>query len=117
MAFKENDKAIYLQIADGICDGILTGTHLPGSRILSVREYASRMEVNANTVMRSYDYLERRGIIFNRRGIGFFIADDAAGTIRDERRESFFHRMMTLGITPSEISTLYTEYLNNNQKK
>ena len=125
MAFKENDKAIYLQIADGICDGILTGTHLPGSRILSVREYASRMEVNANTVMRSYDYLDRGGKIFNRRGIGFFIADDAAGTIRDERRESFFngeadsffHRMMTLGITPSEISTLYTEYLNNNQKK
>ena len=76
MKFKENNKAIYLQIADKISDDILLGTILPGARIPSVREYASTLEVNANTIMRSYEYLERQGVIFNRRGIGFFITDE-----------------------------------------
>lgn len=67
MIFKENNKAIYLQIADKICDDILTGHFLAGARIPSVREYAASLEVNANTVMRSYEYLERLGVIFNRR--------------------------------------------------
>lgn len=71
MVFNENNKAIYLQIADKICDDIMLGALKDGDRIPSVREYAASMEVNANTVMRSYEYLERNDVIFNRRGIGF----------------------------------------------
>lgn len=120
MTFKDNDKAIYLQIADGICDSVLAGTLNPGDRIPSVREYASRMGVNANTVMRSYDYLDQKGIIFNRRGIGFFIAPDASESIRSERRdtffnveaESYFQRMAEIGLSPEEVSALYSEYLS-----
>lgn len=53
MIFKENNKAIYLQIADMICYQVLAGTLAAGARIPSVREYAASLEVNANTVMRS----------------------------------------------------------------
>ena len=53
MNFKES-RAIYLQIADRICDDILLGQYEEEGRIPSVREYASIVEVNANTVMRSY---------------------------------------------------------------
>lgn len=119
MPIKDNDKPIYLQIADGICDRVLGRSLVPGERIPSVREYASTMGVNANTVMRSYEYLDRKGIIFNRRGIGFFIAPDACETIRRERREIFFNgeadyffrRMASLGLTIDEVVSLYSAYL------
>ncbi|WP_300503073.1 GntR family transcriptional regulator [uncultured Duncaniella sp.] len=119
MIFKENNKAIYLQIADKICDDILTGHFLAGARIPSVREYAASLEVNANTVMRSYEYLERLGVIFNRRGIGFFIADTARDVIVNERKQTFlngemkylFHQLMLLGISPEEAKTMYENYL------
>ena len=62
MTFKEN-KPIYLQIADRIMDEILQDVYEEGGRILSVREYAGIVEVNANTVVRTYDYLQTQGII------------------------------------------------------
>ncbi len=124
MTFKDNDKAIYLQIADGICDSVLAGSLNPGDRIPSVRDYAARMGVNANTVMRSYDYLDQKGIIFNKRGIGFFISPDAFENIRRERRDTFFNveadtyfqRMAAIGLTPDEVAALYSEYLNKTKQ-
>ena len=76
MQFKEN-QTIYLQIAERISDEILLGHYAIGARIPSVREYAALVEVNANTVMRSYEFLQTQGIIFNKRGIGFFVSPDA----------------------------------------
>ena len=55
----EDHKPIYLQIVDRICDEILAGKYGVGERVPSVREYAEIVEVNANTVMRSYDYLQQ----------------------------------------------------------
>ena len=68
MKFKES-KSIYLQIADRICDEILQGQYTEEERILSVREYAATVEVNANTVVRTYDYLQGQEIIYNKRGM------------------------------------------------
>ena len=68
MKFKES-KSIYLQIADRICDEILQGQYPEEERIPSVREYAGTVEVNANTVVRTYDYLQGLEIIYNKRGI------------------------------------------------
>lgn len=124
MKFKENNRAIYLQIADKLSDDVLTGTVFPGARIPSVRECASSLEVNANTVMRSYEYLERLGVIFNRRGIGFFIADDARQLIASQRRETFikgevphfFHQLSLLGVSPTELKTMFETYLSENSK-
>ncbi len=119
MTFKENNKAIYQQIADKLCDDVMLGNYTAGDRIPSVREYAARLEVNANTVMRSYEYLERTGIIFNRRGIGFFIAETALEKITAMRKESFLNdeinyflnRLMMLNISPDELKTIYADYL------
>lgn len=123
MLFQENNKAIYLQLADAICDGILAGDFPPGNRIQSVREYAASVEVNANTVMRSYDYLAGNGIIFNKRGIGYFISPDAVEKVRSLRRSELldgelkilFYRLKLLGITPAELSNLYAGFCATNQ--
>ena len=80
MTFKEN-KPIYLQIADRIMDEILQEVYEEEGRILSVREYAGIVEVNANTIVRTYDYLQSQGIIYNKRGLGYFVSTGAAQKI------------------------------------
>lgn len=69
MEFENNRRAIYLQIADKIMDDIMAGLHPVEERIPSVREYAAMVEVNANTVMRAYDYLTREEIILDRKSV------------------------------------------------
>ena len=88
MQFSE-DKPIWRQIYDLIAKQILSGEWPEGERIVSVREMASQVGVNPNTVMRSYERLEADGIIFNRRGIGFFVAESARERLLALLREKF----------------------------
>lgn len=124
MIFKENNKAIYLQIFDGICDRILSGEYTPGERIPSVRDYAAQMQVNPNTMMRSYEMLSQRQVIYNMRGMGYFLADDAMDIIRRMRQErffngeiqDFFHQLSLLEVTPDELKSQYKKYLEEIKK-
>lgn len=117
MDFKDS-KPIYLQIADRICDEILLGKYVSDERIPSVREYASIVEVNANTVMRSFDYLQSMGVIYNKRGIGYFVAADGRTNIlcrrkeyfQREEAEYFFRQLYTLGVTEDELLEMYRKY-------
>ena len=121
MEFENNRRAIYLQIADKIMDDIMAGLHPVEERIPSVREYAAMVEVNANTVMRAYDYLTREEIIFNRRGIGFFVKPGAQNVIAAMRKLMFFEtempklftRLHAIGITPDELSSLFKQFLDS----
>jgi DNA-binding transcriptional regulator YhcF (GntR family) len=86
------DKPIYLQIVDVICDRILSGELKGGDRIPSVREYGADIGVNPNTMMRSYEKLTADGIIFNKRGIGYYVADDARDTVLAAQRKEFLEK-------------------------
>ncbi len=122
MDFKEISKPIYQQIADRICDDVLSKAYMPRDRIPSVREYSAKVQVNSNTVMRSYDYLTNKGILFNKRGIGFFISDEAPELITRLRRETFFNdemqyffsRLLSINVTPEDLTRLYAEYISAN---
>lgn len=122
MTFEENNKAIYLQIVDRISDDILQGKYDSDSRIPSVREYAASVEVNANTVMRSYERLTAKGLIFNKRGIGFFVSPDAKEKIIEEKSEDLMKRQLPplfklmnhLGISPDDLKKEYQDYLTKN---
>ena len=117
MNFKEN-KPIFQQIADRLCEEILQGRYAEETRIPGVRDYASTVEVNVNTIMRSYDYLQSRNIIQNRRGLGYFVSAGAVQLIYSMRRDeflqeslpSFFHQLRLLRIPMSEIEALYADY-------
>ena len=110
MEFNSN-KSIYLQICDNICEKILSGELQPEARIPSVREYGADIGVNPNTVMRSYEKLTNEGIIFNRRGIGYFISENAPKIVLKTQKEDFLinelpqilKRMKLLGIDPKEV--------------
>ncbi len=88
MEFNSN-KSIYLQICDAICERILGGELLPEGRIPSVREYGAEIGVNPNTVMRSYEKLTAEGIIYNKRGIGYFISPEAQRIVLEAQRKEF----------------------------
>ncbi len=117
MQFNEN-KAIYIQIAERIADEIMLGVYKDDGRIPSVREYAARMEVNTNTALRSYAYLEQTGVIYQRRGLGYFTTPEARELIIKHYKEDFFgsflpemfSRMDILGIGIEEIEKLYNEH-------
>ena len=119
MNFKDN-KAIYLQIADRIGDQILSGALTAEGKVPSVRELAAEIEVNANTVARTYEYLQQRGIIYTKRGLGYFVSPDAKENIVASRREQlmqgemdyFLGQLKAVGITPAELQQIYSDYLN-----
>ena len=110
MEFNAN-KSIYLQICDAICEQILSGTLSPDERIPSVREYGADIGVNPNTVMRSYEKLTGEGIIYNRRGIGYFISPEAKEIVLEAQRKEFLEnelpeicrKMRLLGISEEKF--------------
>ena len=110
MEFKDK-QAIYLQIADYVCDHILTGKWPAGDKIVSIRELAVNLAVNPNTVMRAYEYLQQQEVIFNRRGIGYFVADTAPEKIREIRRQRFFAQDLPEFINKIRMLGIDTEML------
>lgn len=106
MEFKKQ-KPIYLQIADTLCERIVGGEWPHGERMASVREVAGDLGVNPNTVLRTFDHLQSNEIIFNRRGVGYFVSDDATQKIVEIQRREFMEeelpqilqKMKMLGIS------------------
>ena len=88
MEFRKQ-KSIYQQIADRLMDQLLAGTPPADERMPSVRDVAVSLGVNPNTVMRSFDYLQQEGIIYNRRGVGYFASPDAKEKILAIQRREF----------------------------
>ncbi len=121
MQFSET-QAIYLQIADFVCEKILLKEWPPGERIPSVRELAVELEVNPNTVMRTYEFLQKEEIIYNQRGIGFFVSAGAVKQATQYRLETFmkkdlpqvFRSMYLLGMSPGDLEKLFEKFKKQN---
>lgn len=119
MEFAE-PKAIYLQIADVICENILKGEWKPEDKIPSVRQLAVELEVNPNTVMRTYSFLQELNVIYNKRGIGYFVPENGYHSALKLIRESFiendmpefFRKLNILNINEQEL----LEYYKNSRK-
>lgn len=120
MEFKAK-KAIYLQIADYVYERILLNEWLPAHKVPSVRELAVTVEVNPNTVMRTYTLLEQLDIIKMQRGIGFFVTDTAVETIKNLRKKTFleeelpqiFNTMKLLDVSFDELKRYYQAQLEH----
>ncbi|MGP1621475.1 MAG: GntR family transcriptional regulator [Candidatus Cryptobacteroides sp.] len=113
MDFSSSNKPIYLQIYDAICERIISGELPADERILSVRDYGAKIGVNPNTVMRTFEKLTSDGIIYNKRGLGYFVSPNAKEIVLENERKEFLenelpkilHKMKLLGIN-SEILTI-----------
>lgn len=122
MDFKST-KGIFQQIADTLSHRILEGQLKAGDRISSVRDLSEEFEVNRNTLLRTYALLNDAGIIENKRGVGFFVADDAVERIRSREKAAFFadelpeflNKVRLLGLTKEDLTELM-ELLEKNTK-
>ncbi|RAJ10749.1 DNA-binding transcriptional regulator YhcF (GntR family) [Chitinophaga skermanii] len=116
-----NTHSIYLQIAEYVCDQIQLKQWLPGEKVLSVRELAVKLEVNPNTVMRSYEYLQSQQIIYTKRGLGYFVAEDAVQRVTEARKEhflqeelpQFFRKIYLLNIELDELKDRFDTFKSN----
>ena len=70
----------------------MTGRWEQGDRIPSTKELAVTLGVNPRTVMKAYDELAEAGVIFQRRGMGYFVADEAVSQIRNMLRREFISK-------------------------
>lgn len=89
-----NDKPIFQQMADRLCDEILALTYQDDERIPSVREYAVMLEVNTNTAVKAYELLSRENIIYNKRGLGYYVTPGARVQILKQRRKIFLEQQL-----------------------
>ena len=119
-----NQRAIYLQIAEMISEKILLKQFIEAERIPSVREMAIQLEVNPNTVMRTYEYLQVKEIITNKRGVGYFVSVDGIAKATDLRKTEFLEQELPrifktaglLGIGFEELQARFTFFINNTPK-
>jgi GntR family transcriptional regulator len=118
MQFNNNGQAIYLQIADYVCEKVLLKEWKAEDKVPSVRELAMQLEVNPNTVMRTYDFLKQQEIINDKRGIGYFITPQAYKSAVAYRKTEFlekelptvFRVMNMLGLEPEDLSLRFEKF-------
>lgn len=112
----QKQKAIYLQIADYLCEQILQDAWT--EKVPSIRELAAQIAVNPNTVTRTYAFLEEQGVIRIQRGIGYFVADNAKTQILRLKKQAFlqemlpqcFKQMALLDFSFDDLKTLYQQH-------
>ena len=108
------DKPIYLQNFDFMQEKIVNGEWLEEDRIPSVREMGANLGVNPNTIARSYQLLEQQEIIYNKRGLGYYVKEGAVERIKENVKKEFIDnelpkfkaKALILGITKEELMKL-----------
>jgi DNA-binding transcriptional regulator YhcF (GntR family) len=119
MATFETKKAIYMQMADQLCDDILAGRYKEDERVPSVRELSTELQVNANTAFKTFEFLAREEVIYNKRGMGYFVSPGAKDKILAARRQEFidktlpelFRQMTLQGVGFETIETEWKKYI------
>jgi DNA-binding transcriptional regulator YhcF (GntR family) len=85
-----SDKAIFLQIAEGIEDAILSGAFPEESQIPSITEFSMNYKINPATALKGINILVDHGIVYKKRGLGMFVATGAIDKLMSGRKEQFF---------------------------
>lgn len=116
-----NTKPIYRQIIDYALARVLNGQWTVGARIPSVREMAVALAVNSHTVLKAFEFLESSSMIYPRRGMGYYLSDDALDIAMKIKRDEFYCTTLTetftgmeqLGISINEVTDAYLQWKQN----
>lgn len=113
----DNSKPIYLQIVDFFYEKILEEEWKPKERIPSVREVAMQVEVNPNTAIRAFTHLQELEVIYNKRGIGFFVAEDGLDKVLSIKRKAFLEQTLPDVIKQMNLLNISLETLEEAYKR
>ena len=113
----ENEKPIFVQIAEGIEDAIVTGAFPEESRIPSITEFSVMYKINPATALKGINILVESGIVYKKRGVGMFVSEGAKKKLSDKRKSVFFENYVRkmlveagrLGIKKEEIIDMLKE--------
>lgn len=92
MIHLDDEKPIFLQIAEGLEDGILSGVFPEGSQIPSITEFSVRYKINPATALKGINLLVDAGVVYKQRGIGMFVSEGAEAQLRGKRKEQFYDK-------------------------
>ena len=88
-----SEKPIFVQVADGLEDAILTGAFEEGSQIPSITEISVTLKINPATALKGINILTENGIVYKKRGVGMFVAEGAKKKLTEKRRNLFFRKL------------------------
>lgn len=91
MELQNSDRPIFLQLADGLEEGILSGAYPEQSQIPSITEYSVMYKINPATALKGINLLVDAGLVYKKRGVGMFVADGAQQALREKRSEAFYN--------------------------
>lgn len=90
----EDERPIFVQIAEEIENGILSGAFPENSQIPSTTEISVRYQINPATVLKGVNLLVDSNIIYKKRGIGMFVAQDAKSKLIQKRKDQFYENFI-----------------------
>lgn len=113
----DSDVPIYIQIAEGIEDAILSGAFPEETQIPSTTEISVGYKINPATVLKGVTLLVDEGILYKKRGVGMFVSPGAAARVLEKRRRSFYDQYVVrllsearkLGISKDQLIDMIQE--------
>ncbi|MWV46981.1 GntR family transcriptional regulator [Paenibacillus sp. HJL G12] len=111
----DNNLPIYLQIMNYIKRQIVSGLLQPGDKIPSVRELAADLQINPNTIQRTFQELEREEVVETKRGLGRYVTSEESKIMAIKKEmagellHQFIHGMQELGFKNQDIVTIVKE--------
>ena len=114
MAGFDESRPIFLQLAEMLEDGIISGAFPEGGQIPSITEYSAALKINPATALKGINLLVDAGLVYKKRGVGMFVAEGAREALLAKRREGFYESQAkpaareakALGITPDELKKM-----------
>lgn len=119
----DNNAPIYIQIMNYLKKQIVIGKLGPGDKIESVRDLATELQINPNTIQRTFQELEREGIVETKRGLGRYVTDEESTIMRIKKEmaaellDRFVNGMKELGFAKGDIVSLVTDAVQSDEKK
>lgn len=105
----EDERPIYIQIAENIEDGILSGAFPEEMQIPSTTEISVRYKINPATALKGINILVDNGIIYKKRGLGMFVLTGSVKALREKRKNEFFDHYITKLVTEAKRLKLTRE--------
>jgi len=104
-----NDKPIYLQLAEEIEDAILSGAYEEETQIPSTTEISVSYKINPATALKGINMLVEDAIVYKKRGLGMFVSTGAKEKILDKRKVTFFESYIITLISEAEKLSISKE--------
>ena len=110
----QDERPIFLQLAEQLEEGILSGVFPEESRVPSITEYSVTYKINPATALKGINMLVDTGLLYKKRGLGMFVATGAKEKLKSQRRDRFYHDYIeklvrearNLGLDASELSEM-----------